>query len=338
MKIAVLSDGGWGTALALHLVQCGHDVTQWGPFPDYIAEMKETRRNTRFLKGARLPAELKLEADMANAVDGAEILLLAAPTQYARGAIEKLAAIGVNDTQIIVNVAKGIEIESLKRLSQVCEELLGSARYCVLSGPSHAEEVHQEVPTAVVVASTDPDNARCVQEAFMNEYFRVYTSDDVVGVELGGALKNVFAIAAGISDGMKLGDNSKAALITRGIAEMARFGETLGGRADTFSGLSGLGDMIVTCTSGHSRNRYVGEELGRGMKLDAIIESMGMVVAEGVATAKSAYRLARQHGVTTPIIDEVYSSLYENKDPRLAVQDLMTRDPRPERDIGRCSR
>jgi glycerol-3-phosphate dehydrogenase (NAD(P)+) len=332
MKATVLSDGGWGTAIAVHLCKLDHDVTLWGKFPDHIDELKRTRRNTRFLKGAQLPDKLGLTADMQTAVDGAELIVLATPTQYARETLTLLSEAGYTDSQILVNLSKGIEISSLKRLSQMCEEILGSVRYCVLSGPSHAEEVVHEAPTAVTAASEPLEIAEAVQAAFMSDYFRVYTSDDVTGVELGGSLKNVLAIAAGISDGMGLGDNAKAALLTRGIAEMARLGVKLGGKSETFSGLSGLGDIIVTCTSGHSRNRYVGENLGKGIKLEAVIESMGMSVAEGVSTTKSAYQLAHKVGVATPIIDEIYASLYEDKDPRQAVRDLMSRGARTEMD------
>ncbi|MDP7396159.1 MAG: NAD(P)H-dependent glycerol-3-phosphate dehydrogenase [Lentisphaeria bacterium] len=330
MKITVLSDGGWGTALALLLVENKHDVTVWGPFADYVEEMKQTRRNDRFLKGAELPPALGLTADMATAAE-ADLLVLAAPTQFARGCLEQLAAAGVSPDTRIVNVSKGIEVGSLLRISELIEAVLGPVRYAGLSGPSHAEEVFRRVPTAVTVGSTDSELATEIQSVFMNQVFRVYTSDDVIGVELGGALKNVYAIAAGICDGMALGDNSKAALMTRAIAEMGRLGGALGGRAETFSGLSGIGDMIVTCCSGHSRNRHVGEELGRGKALDLIIEEMGMVVAEGVKTSESAYELAEKVGAETPIIREVYASLYEDKDPRVAVRDLMARDPRPER-------
>ena len=340
MKITVLSDGGWGTAIAIHLCKIGHSVSQWGPFPDYIEEMRKTRRNDdaertdvgRFLKGARLPDNLVLDSNMATAIADSELIIMGSPTQYARGTIKTLAEAGLTSGQGIVNLAKGIENGTLKRLSEICSELLGDVDYCCLSGPSHAEEVMNEAPTAVTAASLSLAFAEKGQDAFMSDYFRVYTSDDVVGVELGGSLKNVLAIAAGISDGMGLGDNAKAALLTRGIAEMARLGAALGGMPETFSGLSGLGDIIVTCTSGHSRNRYVGESLGKGLKLEAITESMGMVVAEGVTTAKSAYDLARKHNVHTPIMDEIYNSLYCNKDPRKAVKDLMTRDARPELD------
>ena len=231
---------------------------------------------------------------------------------------------------MLVNVAKGIEVDSWLRISEIVKSILGETRYTVLSGPSHAEEVSRRVPTAVVAASGNPLDAETVQKIFINENFRVYTSSDVIGVELGGALKNVMAIAAGIIDGMKLGDNPKAAMMTRGIAEMGRLGETLGGRAATFSGLSGIGDLIVTCTSGHSRNRHVGEELGRGRQLPEILQSMGMVVAEGVTTARGAFALARKAGAETPIIDEIHAILYDNRDVPSAIRNLMCRSAKAE--------
>ena len=330
MNITVLSDGGWGTALAMVLCENHHSVTLWGPFPDYVAEMERTRRNDRFLKGVALPASLKLEHDIARAVAGAEIVVLAAPSQYTRGVLAKLRDIPRPADLIYLNVAKGIETGSCKRISELVEEVLGDVRYAILSGPSHAEEVARRIPTAVMTASRDPGAALAVQQAFMNEYFRVYTSDDVVGAELGGSLKNVLALAAGVLDGMGMGDNTKAALMTRGIVEMARLGQMLGGRPETFSGLSGIGDLIVTCTSQHSRNRHVGEELGKGRKLPDIQQEMGLVVAEGVTTARSAFQLARQIGAETPIVDAVHACLYDGKDPREIVRDLMLRDPKPE--------
>lgn len=330
MKIGVLSDGGWGTAISLNLLRNGHSVALWGPFPDYIDKMRVTRENSRFLPGITLPETLVLTADLADASRHADILVLAAPSQYMRRLLEELSRVPVQKDSIFVDVAKGIEENSRLRISQMVHELLGEMRYVVVSGPSHAEEVARNVPTAVVAASSDTSAAETVQHAFMNDRFRVYTSRDVVGVELGGALKNVLALAAGICDGMQLGDNSKAALMTRGIVEMARLGKALGGTAETFAGLSGIGDLIVTCMSRHSRNRHVGEELGKGRSLEDIQKEMGMVVAEGVKTARSAYALAREAGVDTPIINEIYASLYEGKDPRRALEDLMNRDPKPE--------
>lgn len=328
-KICVLSDGGWGTAIALLLCSNGHDVTLWGPFPEYIEEMKTKKENYKFLSGVPLDERLKLTSDMAQAVNGAKYIYLASPSQFARTTLEKLKPL--YNGQLLISVAKGIENGTLKRMSEVSSEVLGSSlRFCALSGPSHAEEVARKCPTAIVAASSDENAAKAVQDLMMNDYFRVYTSNDVISVELGGSLKNVLAIAAGVIDGMKIGDNAKAALITRGIAEMSRLGKALGGHEKTFAGLSGTGDLIVTCTSGHSRNRHVGEELGRGRDIDTILKEMGLVVAEGVKTSKSAYELARKTDVVTPIIDEVYKTLYENKDPRKAVYDLMTRKACPE--------
>ncbi|MDD3117671.1 MAG: NAD(P)-dependent glycerol-3-phosphate dehydrogenase [Victivallales bacterium] len=333
MKITVLSDGGWGTALAQHLCGIGREVTLWGPFPDYLETMKKTRENVKFLPGPRLHPALKLESDMAAAVNGAAILVLASPSQYMRSTLEKLWPFFRPEQHLLVNVAKGIEVETLQRMSQVCVDVLGSCRYVVLSGPSHAEEVVYQAPTAVVAAAADPALAEIVQNHFMADRFRIYTCSDVIGVELGGALKNVMAIAAGVIDGMKLGDNAKAAMMTRGIAEMGRLGRALGGNDRTFSGLSGIGDLIVTCTSGHSRNRHVGEELGRGRAVADIIRDMGMVVAEGVKTAASAHQLAVDHGVETPIISQIYEVLYHDKDPRQALEELMNRKARSEFDL-----
>ena len=331
MKTAVLSDGGWGTALALLLVDNGHDVTLWGPFPEYIDQMRQTRENTQFLAGVELPEALHLSSSIQDSVEGADLLVLAAPSQYMRSLLQRLAPCGPARHGIpVVNVAKGLEQDTDFRMSELVEALLGDVRYATLSGPSHAEEVARHMPTAVTVASRHADLAEQVQKFFMNERFRVYTQDDVTGVELGGALKNVFAIAAGVSDGMGFGDNSRAALMTRGIVEMGRLGEALGGHADTFSGLSGVGDLIVTCTSQHSRNRYVGQELGKGRSLEDIQDGMGRQVAEGVRTVRAAFSLARKYDVPTPIIDEVHAALYADKDPRRAVTDLMNRDPKAE--------
>lgn len=329
MKISILSDGGWGTALAMLLTGNEHDVTLWGPFPDYIEQMRSEHENTRFLKGVKLPPGLRLESDLETAMQ-AEYLILASPTQYMRGVLEQMKPFFKADRHKLIDVAKGIECETLMRVSDMCGEILGKCRYSVMSGPSHAEEVSREIPTAVVAASADSELAQEVQQLFMNRYFRVYTSDDYVGVELGGALKNVMAIAAGIIDGMRLGDNPKAAMMTRGIAEMSRLGAALGGSPMTFAGLSGIGDLIVTCCSGHSRNRYVGEQLGRGLKIDEITRSMGMVVAEGVKTARSAWQLAQNHNVEAPIIEQVHSVIYEGYDPRQAIIDLMGRKAKSE--------
>ena len=331
MITAVLSDGGWGTALALLLHKNGHTVRLWGAFPDYTELMRKTRTNPRFLAGVSLPESLFLTASLEEAVANAELVVLASPAQYLRSLLQNLSRLPCPSDRLLVSVAKGIEVQTLCRMSQLVSEYFPHPqRLVVLSGPSHAEEVAREVPTAVVAAATDPAAAQALAAALMNPFFRVYMSSDVVGVELGGALKNVLALAAGICDGMAFGDNTKAALMTRGMVELARLGKALGGKPETFFGLSGIGDLIVTCTSRHSRNRHVGEELGKGRKLADIQAEFGRVVAEGIATAQSAFQLARQQGVDTPIIDEVYASLYLDKDPRLAVRDLMSRRAKPE--------
>ncbi len=329
MKITVIGDGAWGTALALNMIANGHQVRLWGAFPEYIDEITRKRENYKFLPGVKLPDELILVKDLNEAVSGNDMLLLATPTQFLRGVLQRFAGCYDRSTPLI-NVAKGIEINSWKRISQIVEDELGEVDFIDLSGPSHAEEVSRKVPTAVVVAASNQASALAVQKLMMNEHFRVYTSNDVIGIELGGALKNVMAIAAGIVDGMKLGDNPKAAMMTRGISEMSKLGEALGGQRTTFSGLSGIGDLIVTCCSGHSRNRHVGEELGKGKNMDEIQKAMGMVVAEGVPTAKGAHALAVQSEVSTPIIDEIYNIIYENRSVREAISALMNRDAKPE--------
>lgn len=334
MNIAVIGDGAWGTALALTAVANGHDTILWGPFPENVESMSEARENRQFLPGPRLPGELRLTVDLAEALQAGDIVVLAAPCQYMRAVVEQIAAVGPLGNPLFVNVAKGIEVSTLHRPRQIVSALLGNVRYAVLSGPSHAEEVSRQMPTAVVAAAEATADATLVQNAMTTDFLRVYTSTDVDGVELGGALKNVFAVAAGMCDGLGFGDNSKAALLTRGIVEMARLGSALGGRAETFAGLSGIGDLIATCISRHSRNRHVGECLGRGQGIGDIENGMGRTVAEGVKTALSAYRLAQRHGVDAPIITEVHAVLYEGKDPHRVAHDLMTREPTCEKPIA----
>lgn len=329
---AVLGDGAWGTALALVLHANGHRTTLWGAFRDNIENIRRDAENRRFLPGVPLGPGILPTDSMEEAAAEADLIVLASPSQYLRGTLEKLKPFFRRDRQIITDISKGIETGTLLRMSELVEEVLGKTRYSVLSGPSHAEEVSRGIPTAVVTASQSPDTARFVQAVFINDNFRVYTSRDVTGVELGGALKNVFAIAAGMIDGIGLGDNTKAALMTRGIAEMARLGKALGGQRRTFSGLSGIGDLIVTCMSRHSRNRYVGEELGKGRKLEEIIRSMNMVVAEGVKTCEAAENLSRKLNVETPIIHATYQVVHEGRDPRAAANELMTRKARSEHD------
>lgn len=330
VKIAVLGDGGWGTALALTAHANGHRTVVWGAFQENVDAVNANHVNDRFLKGVPVPSDVPFTTDMEEAVKDASVVVLASPSQYLRGTLLRLKPYLRAGEQIVTDISKGVEKGTLLRMSELCGEILGPTRYAALSGPSHAEEVSRRIPTAVVAASRDASVAKAVQKIFMNDYFRIYTSSDVVGVELGGAIKNVFAIAAGIIDGAGLGDNTKAALMTRGIAEMARLGVKLGGRRQTFSGLSGVGDLIVTCMSRHSRNRFVGEELGKGRRLEDIIRSMNMVVAEGVDTCRAAYGLAAAAGVETPIINGIHAVLYENRKPLEIVRELMTRKAKSE--------
>ena len=330
MKIAVISSGSWGTALAVALASNEHKVSLWSRSEEYTHEMQKAGENTRYLPGYKLPQNIELTSNIAKALQNCELIVTATPTQYIRGTFEMIKEQSCKAP--ICNVSKGIEVSSLKRISEICSEILGESHpYSVLVGPSHAEELIQNMPTAVVASSELSYLARMVQEAFMNSCLRVYTSQDLVGVELGGALKNIFAIAAGVIDGLGLGDNTKAALMTRGNVEMARLGRALGGFEETFNGLSGIGDLIVTCTSQHSRNRRVGDMLGKGLSMTEIKTQLGHSVAEGVATTKSAYQLAKNYGVETPIIEQCYKVLYEDKSPAEAINYLMTRDAKKER-------
>ena len=329
-QISILGDGGWGTALALVLQRNGHEVRVWGPFPDYLAGVRARGENAKFLPGVPLPPEIRWEADRAAAVAGADVVVLAVPSRFYPQVAADFAPLIPRNAHVL-SVSKGLHPVSHIRLSEAAEQALGRGPVAALSGPSHAEEVARRVPTAVVIACTDHDRAVHLQEVFNSAEFRVYTSDDVVGVELGGALKNVIAIAAGASDGIGFGDNTKAALLTRGLAEMTRFGTALGAHPQTFAGLSGIGDLMVTCASRHSRNRGVGERLGRGEKMADILASMEQV-AEGVWTCRAALDEARRLGISVPIIEQVDAVIHAGKDPRLAVRELMGRDPRVERD------
>ena len=330
MKVTVIGDGAWGTALAEQLIGNGHEVVQWGPFADYLETMRETQENSRFLPGVKLDPRHRFEAEPAKAAYGSSLWIAAAPTQYMRRVLEQFKPHFRTEKQIVLYVAKGIENESWMRGDELVKSIFGDCRFCALSGPSHAEEVARQVPTAVTAASANPGCAEAIQQLLMNEHFRIYTSDDPIGVQLGGAIKNVMAIAAGIIDGMELGDNTKAAMMTRAVAEMGRLGAALGGKAATFSGLAGIGDLIVTCCSQYSRNRRVGEELGRGRKLDEILQDMGMSVAEGVTTARGVCALADWAAVEVPISRQVYAILYENLDPKRALRNLMTRAAKSE--------
>jgi glycerol-3-phosphate dehydrogenase (NAD(P)+) len=331
MDIAVLGAGGWGTTLSILLSSNGHKVTLWEFNRDYCNVLKAKRENVTLLPGITIPAEIHITNDLLEACTNKKLIVIAIPTQFIRGAIKNLDFNVIKDS-ILVSVSKGIEVDTDLTVSQILKNVfpeISSLQVGVLSGPSHAEEVSRLIPTAVVAASMDISTSRLIQSTFMNSYFRVYSSLDLIGVELGGAFKNVIAVGAGIIDGLKYGDNTKAAIMTRGIAEISRLGIALGAFPETFAGLSGMGDLIVTCGSKHSRNRYVGEKIGMGMKLKEVLGSMS-AVAEGVATSKSATQLAMKHNIETPITFEVYKILFEDKDAVKACSDLMTREMKAE--------
>jgi len=327
-RIAVLGAGSWGTALAIALARRpGNRVVLWGRDAAQITAIRESRENVGFLPGVPLPEAIHPSADLAEAAD-AEAILMVTPSRGVRETATRLAAIGTRAT--LISCTKGIEHGSSLRMSEILAEILPGNPVAVLSGPSHAEEVARGMPTALVLGCAQEALAARWQAAITTPAFRIYTSTDVPGIELGGALKNVFAIAAGLGDGLGFGDNSKAALVTRALGELIRVGMAMGGRSETFHGLSGVGDLMVTCFSRHSRNRRVGEELGRGGRtLEAIMESMTMV-AEGVPTTLAAWECARHHGLSTPVIDAVYALLYLQKTPQEILEETLTRTPRSE--------
>ena len=327
-KVSILGDGGWGTALGLVSQRKGNPTLLWSAFPDYAKFLGEKRENQKFLPGIPLPKPLKITADLKEAVDFGDILILAIPTQFLRNILHKLKDVNLSK-KILVSVAKGIEKKTFLRPSEVIESILGQVKLVVLSGPSHAEEVARNIPTLVVVASKEEPSARIVQEALGDRRFRIYLQTDVVGAELGGALKNVMAIAAGICDGLGFGDNTKSGLLARGLLEMAKLGIRFGANPNTFFGLSGAGDLMTTCFSKHGRNLRVGRELGQGKKIKEILAGMEMV-AEGVDTSEAVFGLAAKAGVQLPIMTEVYQVIFKGKDCSQAVEDLLARDAREE--------
>jgi len=331
MDICVLGAGGWGTALGILLHNNKHKVTLWEYDKEYAHTLFEFRENFYFLPKIKIPERIAITDNLEDAVNGADLIVVSTPTQFIRGVIESIKNLDFTD-RIILSVSKGIEKHTLLTVSQIFQDVFANIKkknIAVLSGPSHAEEVARNIPTAVVVSSADPVIAEKVQRVFSNKHFRVYRSADVMGVELGGALKNVIAIAAGISDGAGFGDNTKAAIMTRGTMEINRLGVKLGAHEKTFHGLSGMGDLIVTCMSNLSRNRFVGEEVGKGKKLKEVLAEMKMV-AEGVATTVSAHELARKYSVELPIIEQVYKVLFQGKNPHTATEQLMTRNLKQE--------
>lgn len=330
-KVAILGAGSWGTALAMVLAGNNHDCLLWSHRNDQSNEINEHHTNKKYLPNTMLPSNLKATSDFEEAIKYASIIIIAVPTKAIREVCQNMTA-HLTEKKLFVHVSKGIEPDSLKRISEMISDEVPAEKVdavVVLSGPSHAEEVVLKHPTTITVASENMIAAEKVQDLFMNNYFRVYTNDDVIGVEIGAALKNVIALAAGIVDGLGYGDNAKAALITRGLAEISRLGISLGAKPYTFSGLTGMGDLIVTCTSVHSRNWRAGNMLGKGLTLEKVLDEMGMVV-EGVRTTKAAYQLAKKKQVDMPITEALYSVLFENIKPKEAVDILMHRTKKHE--------
>lgn len=327
-KVGIIGAGSWGTALSVLLHNNGHDITIWSALESEIEMLKSEHEHKDKLPGVRLPEDMLFTTNLKDAVEGMDVLVLAVPSPYTRST-SKLLKEFVVQNQIIVNVAKGIEDHSLMTLSEVIEQEVPQAVVAVMSGPSHAEEVGKEIPTTIVVGAKQRETAEYLQNLFMNDVFRVYTSSDVLGIELGGSLKNVVALAAGIADGLGYGDNTKAALITRGIAEIARLGTAMGARFETFCGLTGIGDLIVTCASMHSRNRRAGILIGQGKTMEEAMDEVKMVV-EGVYSAKAAMGLSEKYHIQLPIIEQVNKILFEGKPAADAVKELMLRDKKIE--------
>ena len=328
VNYSVIGAGSWGTALARVLAKNGHQVTVWSIMEDEIAMLNEKREHETKLPGVKLPETIVFTTDLKEAVEGKEMLVLAVPSPYTRSTSKSMSPY-VAEGQLIVNVAKGIEDVTYMTLTDIIKEEIPQAAVAVLSGPSHAEEVGKDMPTTLVAGAAKRETAEYIQNAFMCDFIRVYTSPDVLGIELGGALKNVVALAAGIADGLGCGDNTKAALITRGIAEIARLGVAMGGKPETFNGLTGIGDLIVTCSSRHSRNRRAGQLIGQGYTYEQAMDEVKMVV-EGVYSAKAAAGLAGKYRISMPIVQEVNDILFGGKPASEAVKDLMFRDKRSE--------
>lgn len=324
-KITVLGSGGWGTALAISAFNCGHNVTLWSPFKEEVDTLNSLRENVKLLPNIKIPDDITITDDI-NCASQSLITIIACPSVAVRSVAHQLAS--VTEHGIVVNVAKGFEKDTLKRLSEVIAEELPNDKIAVLSGPSHAEEVARKIPTSLVATSKSFTAASIVQDVLSSEILRIYTANDIIGVELGGALKNVIAVCAGVSDGLGLGDNTKAALITRGLSEMANLGVCMGADERTFMGLTGIGDLVVTCTSIHSRNNRFGNKVGSGVPIDKALAEVGTV--EGYYATLMAYQLGQKYGVELPIINSCYKVLYENYNADIAVKELMLRPKRKE--------
>ena len=327
-KITIIGDGGWGTTLAIHLLRKGYPVVVWGAFDAYIQELKKKRVNSKFLAGIKIPSGVQFTSQLDEAINFGELVVLAVPSQYLAQTLKKIKLTDYKN-KFFLSVIKGIDTKTHERMSQLIKSELGPIPLAVLSGPTIALEVAEHIPTTAVIASSNQKLNAALQKIFNSSTFRIYTNTDLIGVEVGGSVKNVVAIACGICDGLGLGTNTKAAIVTRGLAEIARLGKAMGAKSETFYGLTGLGDLVTTCFSPKSRNRSVGEELGRGKSIKNILSSMDMV-AEGVVTAKAVYGLSKKLNVKMPITEEVYNILYRNKKPARALSDLMTRSLKAE--------
>ncbi len=328
MKIGVLGAGSWGTALARVLGVNGHDVTLWSALSNEIEMIQTNRELTDKLPGCKLPDNVIATTDLEEACKDKVLIVFAVASPFVRQTA-KNAKPFIKDGQLIVNVGKGIETDTFNTLTDIIEEEIPQCEIAVLSGPSHAEEVAREIPTTCVVGARTEESALLIQDIFMNDRFRIYTSPDIIGIELGGSIKNVIALAAGIADGLGYGDNTKAALMTRGIAEISRLGTAMGGKMETFAGLSGVGDLIVTCMSQHSRNRRAGYLMGQGLTMEEAMKEVKQVV-EGVYSAKATLQLSKKYNIDMPIVEQVNQILFEGKSPKEAVSDLLLRDKRSE--------
>lgn len=331
IKIVILGDGGWGTTLAIHLAKNGYPSTLWGPFAEYLNEIKQLRMNAKFLPGIDIPHEVSFEADLKTAINDSDLIIFAIPSQFAADVLEKIKATKVKlKGKSFLSVTKGLDFKTLLRMSQIIHKILGKdIQLAVLSGPTIAREVAEGIPSTAVIASSKLALAKKLQAIINSNRFRIYTNTDVIGVELGGSIKNIIALACGVCDGLGFGTNTKAAILTRGLTEMARLGKAMGAKEKTFYGLTGLGDLATTCFSPQSRNRSVGEEIGRGKSVDSVLSSMAMV-AEGVETVKSIHKLSLKLKVPMPITTEVYKVFYQKKSPSQAVADLMSRQTKAE--------
>lgn len=329
-KLTILGDGAWGTTLAILLSKNGHDVTVWSAFPEHLDVLDKERENKTYLKGIKIPSNIVFEKDLGKAIEFGEYIVFSIPSKFFRDVAKQIKKENIPlKGKVFINVAKGLEQKTLKRMTEILKEELGNIQTAVLSGPTIASEVARELPALVVAASKNQVVAKKIQDIFSNKYFRVYTSTDVVGVELGGPLKNIIAVVAGISDGLGFGSNAKAAVLSRGIVEIQRLGEKMGAQKKTFYGLAGLGDLSTTCISPESRNRTLGEKIAKGQKLEDIVNSTSSII-EGATTAEAVYQLSKKYKVDMPIVSSVYQILYKNKAPIDALIEMMNRKRKPE--------